>query len=89
MKDMVAAVSAGVVDHRIVVDLDGEEEHITDLDVADIPIAMVPSTEEITLIQMDGKASKEELFKAIEIVKPVLRRIVDVQRKALKEKYKE
>jgi len=88
MKDMVAAVSTGVIDHRIVIDLDGEEEHLADLDVADIPIAMIPSTEEITLLQMDGKASKEELFRAIEMVKPVLKRIAEVQRKALKEKYK-
>jgi len=88
MKDMVSAVSVGVINHQIVVDLDGEEEHLTNLDVADIPIAMVPSTEEITLLQMDGKASKEELLKAIEIVKPVLRRITETQRKALKEKYK-
>ena len=88
MKDMVVSVSAGVIEHQVIVDLDGEEEHITDLDVADIPIAMVPSTEEITLLQMDGKASKEELLKAIESVKPVLKKIADIQRKALKEKYK-
>lgn len=88
MKDMVVSISTGIIDHQIVVDLDGEEEHITDLDVADIPIAMVPSTEEITLLQMDGKASKEELIKSIEEAKPVLKKIAETQRKALKEKYK-
>ena len=87
MKDMVTSVSAGVIDHNIVVDIDGEEEHIEDVDVADIPIAMIPSTEEITLLQMDGKAKKEELLKAIE-VKPALKKIAEIQRKALKEKYK-
>ncbi|KYK26346.1 exonuclease [Euryarchaeota archaeon SM23-78] len=88
MKDMVSSVSVGVIDHQIVVDLDGEEEHITDMDVADIPLAMVPSTEEITLLQMDGKVGKEELLKALEVAKPVLKRIAELQRKALKEKYK-
>ena len=88
MKDMVAAVSAGVIDRQIVVDLDGAEEHIEDVDVADVPVAMVPSTEEITLLQMDGKASKEELLKAIETVKPVLKNIAEIQRKALKDNYK-
>jgi len=88
MKDMVAAVSCGVIDHQIAVDLDGSEEHLNDLDVADIPIAMVPSTEEITLLQMDGKVSKEELLQAIENVKPVLKKIAEVQRKALKDRYK-
>jgi exosome complex component RRP41 len=88
MKDMVAAVSAGVLDHNILVDLDGNEEHMHEYDVADIPVAMVPSTEEITLLQMDGKVSKEELIAAIEQVKPVLKRIAEAQRAALKDKFK-
>lgn len=88
MKDMVASISAGVIDHNIMVDLDGDEEHIEDVDVADIPIAMIPSTEEITLLQGDGKFTKEELLKAIETVKPVLKKIVEIQRKTLKEKYR-
>jgi len=87
MKDMVASISAGVIDHNIMIDLDGDEEHIEDVDVADIPIAMIPSTEEITLLQGDGKFTKDELLKAIETVKPVLKKIVEIQRKTLKEKY--
>ena len=87
MKDMVAAVSSGVVDHQPLVDLDGDEEHIDEMNVADIPVAMVPSTEEITLLQMDGKVTKEELFQAIETVKPVLKKIAEIQRKALKERF--
>lgn len=88
MRDMVAAVSCGVIDHQIAIDLDGPEEHLEDVEVADIPVAMIPSTEEITLLQMDGKVSKEELMKALETVKPVLKNIAEIQRKALKEKYK-
>ncbi|MFH1505481.1 MAG: exosome complex exonuclease Rrp41 [archaeon] len=88
MRDMVAAISAGKVGKDIVVDLDGEEEHIEDVDVADIPVAMIPSTDEITLLQMDGKISPEELLKAIEMVKPVLKKIAEIQRKALKDKFK-
>jgi exosome complex component RRP41 len=88
MKDMVVAVSAGKIGKNLVADLNGEEEHITDEDVADIPIAMIPSTEEITLLQMDGKISQEELLKAIELVKPLLKDIAEIQRKALKDKFK-
>jgi exosome complex component RRP41 len=88
MRDMVSAISCGVIDHQVLVDIDGPEEHLHDLDVADIPVAMVPSTEEITLLQMDGKVSKDEILKAIENVKPVLKKIAEVQRKALKDKYK-
>src|SRR4030042_7177825 len=61
MKDMVAAVSTGVIDHQLAVDLDGEEEHITDMDVADIPVAMEPSPEEQTLMQKEGKGHKEKI----------------------------
>lgn len=88
MKDMVAAVSVGKVGPEILVDLDYDEEAYEDGDVADIPIALVPSTEEITLLQMDGKISKEELMNAIQLGKPVLKKIADVQREALKAKYR-
>ena len=88
MRDMVTAVGAGVIDHQTMVDLDGPEEHIEDVDVADIPVAMVPSTEEITLLQADGKFTKDELLKAIENIKPVMKKVAEIQRKALKDKYK-
>ena len=87
MKDMVSAISVGIVDGMLLVDLDYAEEANEDGDVADIPIAMVPSTDEITLLQMDGKISKEELMKAIEMGKPVLQKIAEIQRNALKDKY--
>ncbi|MFH1915735.1 MAG: exosome complex exonuclease Rrp41 [Nanoarchaeota archaeon] len=87
MKDMVSAISVGIVDGMLLVDLDYEEEANEDGDVADIPIAIVPSTDEITLLQMDGKISKEDLMKAIEMGKPVLQKIAEIQRNALKEKY--
>lgn len=88
MKDMVAAISVGQVEDMIVVDLDYEEEAHEEGDVADIPIAMIPSTGEITLLQMDGMISKENLMKAIALGKPVLERIAQVQRQALKDKFK-
>ncbi len=89
MKDMVAAVSVGNVGDDIVLDLNGDEEHIEDKDVSDIPVAMIPSTEEITLLQMDGALPKQRLIEALNLVKPALKQIADIQRKALKESYKE
>lgn len=88
MKDMVAAVSTGIVDKQVVVDLDYAEEAYEDGDVADIPVAMVPSTEEITLLQMDGRISRDDLKKAIEGVKKTLKDIAEIQRQTLKESYK-
>ncbi|MBU0471253.1 MAG: exosome complex exonuclease Rrp41, partial [Nanoarchaeota archaeon] len=87
MKDMVAAVSCGKVSDQVLVDLNYEEESHEE-GAVDIPIAMVPSTEQITLLQLDGLITKDELKKAIQMVKPVLKKIAEIQRKALKEKYK-
>jgi len=87
MKDMVAAVAVGKVRGEIIVDLDGAEEHMDENEGTDIPVGLVPSTDEITLLQMDGKISKEEFINAIEMVKPALREIANKQREALKSKY--
>ena len=87
MKDMVAAVSVGKVRGEIIVDLDGEEEHMDENEGTDIPVALIPSTEEITLLQMDGKIGKEEFLEAIELVKPTLKEIAQKQREALKARY--
>ncbi len=89
MKDMVSAFSVGKVEDKLLVDLDYDEEawggHAGN--VADIPVAMVPSTGEITLLQMDGKVRKETLMAAFEKVRPVLQRIADTQRAAIKQRY--
>lgn len=88
MKDMVAAVSVGKVENELVVDLDGEEEHLNENETTDLPIAMVPSTGEITLLQMDGILEADEVRKALQLVKPAIEKIVSVQQKALKDRYK-
>jgi len=88
MKDLVAAVSVGKVDDRLVVDLDYKEEAYEDGDVADIPMAYLPSTGEISLLQMDGIISKEELVEGLKMGTVACKKIIDIQKKALKEKYK-
>jgi len=88
MKDLVAAVAVGRVDDKLVVDLDYKEESYEDGPVADIPIAMMPNHDKITLLQMDGLISKEQLKKALEMGKKVCKEIYEIQKKALKDKYK-
>ncbi len=87
MKDLVAAVSVGSVDGQIVLDLDYDEEAYDKGDVADIPLAMIPSTGQFSLLQMDGKISKENLMKALEMGKKALPKIIEIQRNALKKKF--
>ena len=88
MKDLVAAVSVGRVDDKIVVDLDYNEEAYEDGPVADTPIAMMSNSGKITLLQMDGLISRDDLKKAMEMAKKVCREIYQIQKSALKEKYK-
>jgi exosome complex component RRP41 len=87
MKDMVTAIAVGRVDDQIVADLDYAEEAYEDGPVADIPVALMNSTKEITLLQMDGEISKEELLKALEMAKKVTDDIAQHQIAALKNKY--
>jgi exosome complex component RRP41 len=88
MKDLVAAVSVGRVDDKLVVDLDYKEESYEDGPVADIPLAMMPNHDRVTLLQMDGLISKDDLKKVLGMGKKVLKDIYEVQKKALKDKYK-
>lgn len=94
MKDMVSSVAVGKVDNRIVADLDYKEEHIEefnpdskDASVSDIPIAVIHNTGEISLLQMDGKISQEELIKALRLGQKTCEKIYQAQKRALLERF--
>lgn len=86
MKELVAAVSVGSVDEQIVVDLDYAEEAHEGC-VADIPVAFLERSGTISLLQMDGEVSKEQLLKALTLGKKAMENIFAIQRAALKNKY--
>ena len=86
MKDLVCAVSVGFVDGKVMIDLNKEEEDIDDM--TDIPIAVLPRTGEISLLQLDGNLKRENVIEAIELVKKVSKKIYEVQKMALKERFK-
>ncbi len=87
MKDLVASVSVGRVDDKLVVDLDYAEESYPDGPVADIPIAFMPGSGKISLLQMDGLVSKEQMKEVIEMGKKSCQEIYEIQKQALKDKY--
>ena len=88
MRDLVSAVSVGRVDDKILVDLDYSEEAYEDGPVADIPVAVIPSTGEITLLQMDGVVSLDILREALGKACKACVDIYETQKRALKDKYK-
>ncbi len=85
MRDMVAAVSIGVADKVVLADINAHED--CDIGASDIPVAMLPQSGKISLLQLDGVVSKEKLSEALELAKELCMKISDVQRNALREKY--
>lgn len=87
MKDMVSSVSVGKVGSMTVVDLNYAEESYEEGDVADVPVAFIPRTGQVSLLQMDGIIDKESLKKALEMGRKACAQIYEIQKKALKEKF--
>ncbi|GAB4316926.1 MAG: exosome complex exonuclease Rrp41 [Methanobacteriaceae archaeon] len=86
MKDMVVACAAGKADDNVVLDLSEKEDKEGQ---ADLPVAIMPRTGEITLIQMDGNLSSEEFEKALDLAIEGCKKISEIQKEALKTRYGE
>ncbi len=85
MKDLVTACSVGKINGTLVVDLNGDEDQNSE---ADVGFAMMPNKDLVTLLQMDGLLTKEELIKLLDTAKETCKSIYEMQREALLEKYK-
>ena len=83
MKDLVVAVSVGKVGEKIVIDLTKEEEDYLD-GATDIPVAIMPRNGKITLLQLDGGVSKEELKEALILAKKGCEKIYEFLQDTLK-----
>ncbi len=84
IRDLVPACASGKVENVVVCDLDKEEDNCGQ---ADVPMAIVPRTGEILLLQMDGHMTYEELMRAIEYNYRACRIINEMQREALRKRY--
>ena len=84
MKDLVSACAVGKVDDNIVLDLSEKEDQEGQ---ADMPIAIIPRTNEITFMQMDGHLTGEEFDNAIKLAFDGCYFINRLQKEALLEKY--
>jgi len=80
MKDLVASCASGKVGNHLILDVAGKED--TEGDV-DLPIAYLPVTDEILLLQMDGIVSISEFNKLIELAKKGCQQIYEFQKKTL------
>ncbi|MEW6592148.1 MAG: exosome complex exonuclease Rrp41 [Candidatus Hadarchaeota archaeon] len=84
MKDLISSVAVGKVDDTIVIDLFKDEDQ---LGQTDMPVAIMPRKNAITLLQMDGHFTGEEFNQALDLAFQGCGKIYDAQREALKKKY--
>jgi exosome complex component RRP41 len=84
MRDLVVACAAGKVDDTVVLDLMDTEDKVG---AADVPVAVMPNLNAVTLLQMDGILAPEEFEKAVNLAMEGCEKIYDLQKEALKTKY--
>lgn len=86
MKDLVVALSGGKIDNTIIIDLCGKEDNFSE---ADIPMAFMPRKKNITLLQMDGRLTPEEVKTIVKNVLKAGEKVYEKQKKILRKKYEE
>lgn len=86
MRDLVAACAAGKIGDQVVLDLAKEEDNSGQ---ADLPIAIIPSTDEVTLLQMDGHLTQDEFDEALDMAMEACHEVYQLQRQALVKKYED
>jgi exosome complex component RRP41 len=84
MRDMVCSVAVGKIDGTYVVDLAGKEEDLSD---CDLPVAYMPNLDKITLMQMDGDITREDIRAMLELAKDACKKINHAQKEALKKRW--
>ncbi len=86
MKDMVVSCAAGKADGNVVLDLSEDEDKDGE---ADLPVAIMPRSGEITLLQMDGHLTPDEFDKALNLAIEGCKKLSEEQKNAIKNRYGE
>ena len=84
MKDLVPSCATGKIGGKVVLDLNKEEDNFGE---ADLPLAVLPSTEEVVLMQMDGELTPDEFEEAFNMAIEGCKQVYEIQRDALKRRY--
>jgi exosome complex component RRP41 len=84
MSDLIPAVAVGKVAGQMVLDLRKEEDNFGE---ADMPMAMVPKSGRLVLLQMEGHMTRAELAKALEMGVQGCNKIYELQKEALRNRY--
>lgn len=84
MRDLVVGCSCGIIEDQVVADLDDTEDKEGS---GDMPVAMMPNLNQVTLLQVDGIYTREKFQKAFELALEKGREVYAMQREALTKKF--
>jgi exosome complex component RRP41 len=84
MVDLLPAVAVGKVAGRIALDLKKEEDNFGE---ADLPMALVPQSGRLVLLQMEGHMTRGELAEALDLGVQGCREIYEKMKQALRDRY--
>lgn len=84
MRSLVPSVAVGKADGHLIVDLGDEEDKYGE---GDIPLAIIPQTDEIVLLQQDGSFTREEVLEATQMGINACKYLHEIQKDALKLAY--
>jgi exosome complex component RRP41 len=84
MRDLVASCASGKIGGVVALDLNKDEDNFGE---ADCPMAIVPRSGEIVLLQMDGHLTADEFDQAMDLSINATKQIYELQRDALRRRY--
>ncbi len=84
MRDLVVGCSCGIIESEVVADLDDTEDKEGN---GDMPVAIMPTLNQVTLLQVDGIYSREKFQKAFELAIEKGKEIYAMQRTALTKRF--
>jgi len=84
MRDFVTSIAVGKVNGEYIVDMTGKEEEVTH---CDLPVAFMPRTKKITLLQMDGDLPQKDVKELIQFAMKSAEEIYKKQKEALRKRW--
>ncbi len=84
MRDLVASCAAGKADGQLILDLNDAEDKEGE---ADVPLALMPNSNAVALLQMDGLLTIGEFDQVMQLALDGCKQIYAQQKEALKAKY--
>ncbi|MEB3774279.1 MAG: exosome complex exonuclease Rrp41 [Desulfurococcales archaeon] len=84
LRALVGAVAVGKIGGTLVLDIDEVEDNYAE---ADMPVGAAPDIGLVTLFQINGVMTKEEVAKGLDMALNAIERIVEMEKEVLRSKY--